>query len=112
MTSTDDGRDDDRDDDRDRAAEGAVGLADGSYDAFVIWADERADGSISIELTVTAGVHKGDVVGVVAWGTRGRDPLGLVGLPCTLVVDGGRPRVDFDGPVTPGGVDHGPPGRE
>ena len=71
-------------------------LDDGAYDAFVVWAEARDDGRVTFELTITTGVHKGEtatVIGPVIGPTR--DPLDLVGLPCTLVVEDGAPRVDL-----------------
>jgi hypothetical protein len=68
-------------------------LADGSYDAFIVWADARDDGNVAFDLTFTTGAHKGDVVTVLARSSK--DPIALVGLPCTLVVDDGHPRIDL-----------------
>ncbi len=77
-------------------------LPDGVYDTFVVWVDERDDDMLATDLTVIAGAHKGDVVCVVASrdttyagvgiGARA-DVLDLVGLPCTLHVDEGTPRI-------------------
>jgi hypothetical protein len=69
-------------------------LADGSYDAFIVWADARDDGRLAFELTLTTGAHKGDVITVIARSSA--DPIALIGLPCTLVVTDGQPRVDLD----------------
>lgn len=69
-------------------------LADGSYDAFIVWADARDDGHIAFELTFTTGAHKGDVITVIARSTA--DPIALVGLPCTLVVTDGQPHINLD----------------
>lgn len=77
-------------------------LPDGVYDAFVVWVDERDDDMVAVDLTVIAGAHKGDVVCVVATHTAAyagvgvdtrADALELVGLPCTLHVEHGRPRI-------------------
>ena len=68
-------------------------ISDGNYDAFVIWAETR-DGSVALELTITTGAHKGEVVALRA-SNAPRDPLELVGLPCTLVVDNSEPRVEW-----------------
>jgi hypothetical protein len=68
-------------------------LEDGSYDAFIVWADTRDDDHLSFELTFTTGTHKGDVITVLARSTE--DPIALIGLPCTLVVADGEPRVDL-----------------
>jgi hypothetical protein len=76
----------------DDASDG-VTLDDGRYDAFVVWAEERDEQRIAFDLTITTGIHKGEVVSVT--GPRTRDPIDLVGLPCTLVVTDGSPRVDM-----------------
>jgi len=68
-------------------------LEDGSYDAFIVWADARDDGHIAFDLTFTTGALKGDVITVLARSTR--DPIALIGLPCSLVVEHGAPRIDF-----------------
>ncbi len=70
-----------------------VGLSDGRYDAFIVWAEARDDGNIAFDLTITIGEHKGEVLTVL---TRSRaDPISLVGLPCTLVVADGAPRIEL-----------------
>jgi hypothetical protein len=74
-------------------------LPDGRYDAFVVDATADAGGSpgaFHLELTIIAGPHKGDVVGVAATGLR-RDEVDLIGVPATLVVDDGRPAVHLEG---------------
>jgi len=69
-------------------------LVDGSYDAFIVWAETRDDAQIALELTITTGEHKGEVVDVLASNLATRDPIDLVGLPCTLVVIDGEPRIE------------------
>jgi hypothetical protein len=69
-------------------------IADGSYDAFIVWAETRADGDTALDLTITTGAHKGDVVSLRVTRTR-REPLDLVGLPCTLVVEDAQPWVEW-----------------
>ena len=69
-------------------------LADGVYDAFIVWADERDDGTIALDLTITTGERKGDVVSVRATDAP-RDAIALVGMPCTLHVSSGQPRIDW-----------------
>jgi len=66
-------------------------LDDGRYDAFVVWAEARDDGRIVCDLTITTGAHKGEVLTVLARAMG--DPLALVGIPCTLVVEDGNPRI-------------------
>jgi hypothetical protein len=71
-------------------------LPDGSYDAIVIDADPAVPGpGTDIELTLVSGEHKGEVVGVTADGWEG-DELDLLGLPATLIVEDGAPRVSID----------------
>lgn len=69
-------------------------LDDGRYDAFVVWADARDETSIALELAITTGPRRGEVVDVIATRFTARDPIDLVGLPCTLVVENGAPRVE------------------
>jgi hypothetical protein len=69
-------------------------LPDGIYDAFVVWAETVAEDALSIELTVTAGTHKGEMVSVRMRDSQ-RHPLDLVGLPCRLIVEGGQPRLEL-----------------
>jgi hypothetical protein len=69
-------------------------LDDGAYDAFVVWAERRDDGRVTFDLTITTGVYKGETLGVSGPATR--DPIDLVGLPCTLVVEDGQPRVELE----------------
>jgi hypothetical protein len=69
-------------------------LHDGRYDAFIVWAEARDDAHIAFELTITSGEHKGTVVDVLASNMHARDPIDLVGLPCTLVVEDGQPRIE------------------
>ncbi len=71
-----------------------IPLADGVYDAFVVWAETRDDGAIALDLTITTGARKGDVVSVRATSAP-RDAIDLVGLPCTLRVRGGEPLVEW-----------------
>src|SRR5262245_40195045 len=67
-------------------------LHDGAYDAFIIWAEERDDG-IALECTITSGEARGEVVNIVTSSFVTRDPLSLVGMPCTLTVRGNEIRV-------------------
>ena len=67
-------------------------LADGTYDAFIIWADARDDG-VAIECTITTGDARGEVVNIVTSSFVTRDALSLVGLPCTLIVHGDEIRI-------------------
>jgi hypothetical protein len=71
-----------------------IPLADGVYDAFVVWAETRDDGAIALDLTITTGARKGDVVSVRATDTT-RDAIDLIGVPCTLHVRASEPRVEW-----------------
>lgn len=72
-------------------------LEDGTYDAVVVDADDGPEtGTVSLDLAVLAGPHKGEMVTVTAAGL-GRDALDLLALPATLVVAGGQPRVTLEG---------------
>ena len=71
-----------------------IPLDDGVYDAFVVWAETRDDGTIALDLTITSGAHKGDVVSVRATNAA-RDAIDLVGTPCTLRVREGGPIVEW-----------------
>lgn len=70
------------------------GYDDGHYDAFIVWADARDDARVEFQLAIIAGAHKGEVVEIVATNFVTRDPIDLVGLPCTLVVEHGVPRIE------------------
>jgi hypothetical protein len=68
-------------------------LSDGIYDAFVLSAElSKEKNALSVELVITDGPHRGDVVAVLVYGAKA-DPDALVGLPCRLEVEEGRPRL-------------------
>ena len=71
-----------------------VQLPDGRYDVLVVDATAEANDFV-IELTILAGDHKGDVVGVRATGLD-VDELELLGMPGTLHVENGVPRFVID----------------
>jgi len=73
-------------------------LSDGTYDAFVLDAEAVPDGgtgAVRVELTITSGPSKGEVVSVRGH-IGGGDPLDLLGIPATLVVEDGTPRLRID----------------
>jgi hypothetical protein len=70
-------------------------LDDGTYDAIVVDATD-ADGTTRVELALSSGPHKGEVVAVRGTFDVG-DPIELLGLPATLTVAGGEPSVTVDG---------------
>ncbi|HEY5172987.1 MAG TPA: hypothetical protein VIK54_14775 [Acidimicrobiia bacterium] len=67
-------------------------LGDGTYDAFIIWAEQR-DNGIMLECTITSGERRGDVINIVTSSFVARDPLSLIGLSCTLIVHDNEIRV-------------------
>ena len=72
-----------------------IELPDGHYDVFIIDAEKFADESTRVDLTIISGPRKGDVVSLRA--TRmSRDAIEILGLPATLHVVNGEPRVAFD----------------
>lgn len=74
-------------------------LADGAYDVFVVDATVgEVDGArtVELDLTITTGEHKGEVVTLRADGLRGEE-FDLIGMPGTLTVTDGHPHVAIDG---------------
>jgi len=69
-------------------------LPDGTYDAIVVDA-EAVDGGVSLDLTLLAGEHKGGVVSLRSPDLTG-DPALLLGIPATLTVVDGVPRVALE----------------
>ncbi len=69
-------------------------LPDGTYDAMVVEARDRPDGGTAIELTVLAGPHKGQVLELQGQ-VRG-DALDLLGVPATVTVVDGHPRMRIE----------------
>lgn len=67
-------------------------LGNGTYDAFIIWAEQRDD-AVALECTITSGAARGDVINIVTSSFVTRDPLSLVGMPCTLIVRDNEIRV-------------------
>lgn len=70
-------------------------LEAGRYDGLVVDAEELPDGSVSLEIALTSGAHKGDTVHIR--GPRlSREPLEILALPVTLEVDADGIRVHLD----------------
>ena len=73
-------------------------LEDGTYSAIVVDADDAGaeePGVVRVELAVTTGPHKGEVIAL-----RGRFPgiaaIDLLAEPATITVRDGRPGVTLD----------------
>lgn len=70
-------------------------LDDGRYDAFVIDAADTPDGATRLDLTITTGAHKGEVLSLASSVPMG-DPIDLLGMPATITVAFGTPSVHID----------------
>lgn len=83
--------------DADHEHDARSALDDGRNKAFIVWADEQDDeqpARVRLDLTIATGARRGDVVSITGARFTRRDPLDLVGLPCTLVVERGVPRME------------------
>jgi hypothetical protein len=70
-------------------------LTDGTYDALVVDARTDDDGIVHVDVTITTGEHKGEVV-QLAGRFPGKDELDLLAAPATLVVSDGQPVLTLD----------------
>ena len=70
-------------------------LEDGIYDAIVVDAVQHDDDSMTIEIALSSGPHRGDVVRINATHID-RTWSDLLASPVTLTVADGRPRLTFD----------------
>lgn len=70
-------------------------MPDGRYDVFIVDAETIDESTMRVEIAMVSGDDKGDVIAL-----RGphlaRDPIDLLGLPGTLVVRDGVPRLEVD----------------
>jgi hypothetical protein len=71
-------------------------IDDGRYDVFVVDAVPVESAAWTLDLTILAGPHKGEVVTVTAVGLGGSE-FDLIGMPGTLTVENGRPSFRIDG---------------
>jgi hypothetical protein len=67
-------------------------IPDGRYDAFVVDTTSRDD-KLVIALTILSGEKKGEVVDVAT--TEMHDEVAVIGLPCSLLVENGAPRIEW-----------------
>jgi hypothetical protein len=70
-------------------------LPDGTYDVMIVDVDVDEQQHVRIDVVLTAGSHRGEVVSLRASSMR-QDPLGLMGLPARLVVKDGTPALKMD----------------
>ena len=73
--------------------ESVAPLPDGAYSAFIVDADAVADDVLALDVTITSGPHRGELLTVRATGLTRRDPVHLLGQPCELIVTDGAPRI-------------------
>jgi hypothetical protein len=74
-----------------------IPLNDGTYAVVVVdVAEQPCNDIVQLELVITTGASKGEVIAVNASRLQ-RDAIELLGLPGTLTVDDGVPRVIIDG---------------
>lgn len=70
-------------------------MPDGRYEVFIVDAETIDEATMRVELAMITGDDKGDVCAI-----RGphlaEDPVMLLGLPGTLVVHDGVPRLEVD----------------
>ena len=78
-----------------RTCHDRIVLADGSYDVLIVDARADEDGTVHVEVTITSGEHKGEVLPIKGR-FAGKDELDLLAAPATLVISDGRPTVTLD----------------
>ena len=70
-------------------------MPDGRYDVFIVDAETIDETTMRVEIAMVSGDDKGDVIAI-----RGphlaRDPIELLGLPGTLIVRDGVPRLEVE----------------
>jgi hypothetical protein len=70
-------------------------LIDGRYDVLIVDAHADDDGTVHVEVTITSGEHKGELLAIKGR-FEGVTELDLLAAPATLVVSEGRPTVTLD----------------
>ena len=70
-------------------------LDDGVYDGIVIDAKEIDDQAIHIEVALSSGPRKGEIINVSARHLR-HSWLELLGMPATITVAHGEPHIEFE----------------
>jgi hypothetical protein len=70
-------------------------LEDGTYDALVLDAHGDDDDIVHLEVTITSGAHKGEVLRI-AGRFPGTTEIDLLAAPATLVIENGEPRLSID----------------
>ncbi|GAC1539139.1 MAG: hypothetical protein NVS3B12_25050 [Acidimicrobiales bacterium] len=70
-------------------------LEDGTYDVVVVDAEDERDGVVAVEVAVSSGPHRGEVVRLTAT-NLGCTWFELLAAPGTLVVADGAPQLALD----------------
>ena len=70
-------------------------LDDGVYEGIVIDAKEIGDEAIHIEVALSSGSRKGEIITISARHLR-RSSLDLLGMPATITVAHGEPHIEFE----------------
>ena len=70
-------------------------VPDGTYDVMIVDVDTDEEERVRVDVVLTAGSHRGEVVSLRASSMQ-RDPLGLLGLPAQLEVKDGTPALKLD----------------
>lgn len=70
-------------------------LTDGTYDAQVLDAEDLLEGGVEVEVTIVGGEHRGATLKLRSPDWFG-EALDLLGIPATIIVRDGRPRIIFE----------------
>lgn len=73
-------------------------IADGTYPVFILDAEEHTDeatSTVKLSVTILSGVHKGEVLDLVA-ANLGMSDIDLIGMPGTLTVRDRTPTLRID----------------
>lgn len=75
------------------AMEFTAPLEDGLYEVIIISADELSDGALSIDLVITTGDKRGNLLTLRAKNLTYRDQIDLLAHPCQVRVQNGEPEI-------------------
>jgi cell division protein FtsX len=70
-------------------------LEDGRYDVIVVEATEDPDDVMRLDVAISSGPHRGEVISITAV-HLGRSWIDALAAPATLTVEEGRPVLSFD----------------
>jgi hypothetical protein len=72
-----------------------IPLDDGTYEVIVVDAQERDETAIAIDVAITSGARRGEMVTVLATNIA-RTATDLLAMPATLIITNGQPHLAFD----------------